>query len=501
MRPAFSRDERGATVAEYVVIVGVIALGLAGAFKAFGSSVFGASGAQGETVTCVAMGDSTACAQGAGGGFPAPPGGGSPGGGSPGANPGPLASGSDCPNGFCVPGSNNCFVAGTPVATPSGLVPIERIHAGDEVLTLEPRTGEVRVGHAGATFVTPDRDIVDVRLRASGAPLRATPEHPFLTRDRGWVLARDLEPGEPLVSADGAAIPVEALSAEASHEVVFNFEVEETHVYFVGDERIAVHNVCTDPASTPRTPPPVPPKENKPASAVLDNQTTHAAKFPTVVDAQSLEQHVAQIFKDRGYGPPTVLKNDLPALDGQTMFVSQRVYGQLPDGVAESIVANGSVASEYRNNGITSTGDAQAQFAQDWTGKSVGDVAKDVASHKGPGAASSKGTKWVGVTTDFNYVYNGFDASKTGSKGENTGLVLVVTQGPNDKVLQTASMQAYMPVNKWTKQPTKVFGVTTTVNPDGTKTYTDNESEHLFAGAIPPESIVYAASAKPANSR
>jgi hypothetical protein len=237
-------DRRGATLVEYLVVVGLVGLGGVTAYKVFGARVFGADEAQGRTVECVAMGGGS-CG-GAGGAIPSPPGGGADPGGGAGAGPG-----GECPGGACVPGTGNCFVAGTPIATPAGEVSIERLRAGDEVWTLRPETGEVLVRRVSATFATPERDIVDVRVRGSDAALRSTPEHPFLTLDRGWVVARDLAPGEPVVTADGAAVAVESLSAEGAREEVYNFEVEETHAYFVGEARVAVHNYCAPNSYNP----------------------------------------------------------------------------------------------------------------------------------------------------------------------------------------------------------------------------------------------------------
>ena len=207
-------DDRGATVAEYIVIVALIALGCIAGFKALRASVATASGDQGATIECVA---------GAGG------------------DCSPTVA-QACTGDTCK--GPSCFVAGTPVATPSGVVPIERVRRGDEVLTFREETGEVLVGHVSATFVTRDKGVLDVHVRGETAPLRATLGHQFFTLDRGWVPAVELAPGEPLVDVRGVVVPVESLTPVATHDTVYNFEVEGTHTYFVGDARIAVHNPC-----------------------------------------------------------------------------------------------------------------------------------------------------------------------------------------------------------------------------------------------------------------
>jgi hypothetical protein len=216
-----------------IVIVGVVALGLMGAFKTFGASIFGASRAQGETVTCLASNDPN-CGYGAGAGAIPPP-------------PPPSVGSNDvvCSGGICtVPG--NCFVAGTPVATPDGDRAIEELRVGDLVLARDEQSGEVRPSPVTRTFITPERPVVDVRVRETpDAEIRATPGHPFWTTDRGWIAAAELGIGEELLDASGRAVHVDGLAAEAAAETVFNLEIADLHTYFVGAARVWVHNACT----------------------------------------------------------------------------------------------------------------------------------------------------------------------------------------------------------------------------------------------------------------
>ena len=144
----------------------------------------------------------------------------------------------------------NCFVAGTPVATPDGTRPIEQVKAGDLVTTRDEATGSVYAARVLKTFVTPSMPVVDVRVsEAPGSVIRATPGHRFWTADRGWIGAGALVPGEALLSASGDRVHVDgAAAAEAATATVYNFEVEGAHTYFVGAARVWVHN--PDPASS-----------------------------------------------------------------------------------------------------------------------------------------------------------------------------------------------------------------------------------------------------------
>ena len=102
-----------------------------------------------------------------------------------------------------------CFVAGTLVTTLSGLVPIEDIQIGDQVLARSEETGELSLREVTETFVTPDKAIWEVDVEdASGAveTLGTTAEHPFAVQGEGWVLASQLQPGDPIGSAFDAKV-------------------------------------------------------------------------------------------------------------------------------------------------------------------------------------------------------------------------------------------------------------------------------------------------------
>ena len=81
-----------------------------------------------------------------------------------------------------------CFPAGTPVATPTGDVPIEQLRPGDLVLTPEgqrPVIATMERPYAGGLTV----------IQAEGRTVTATDNHRFMTTD-GWRKAADLEAGD-----------------------------------------------------------------------------------------------------------------------------------------------------------------------------------------------------------------------------------------------------------------------------------------------------------------
>lgn len=86
---------------------------------------------------------------------------------------------------------DECFVAGTLVATPLGRRPIEQLRPGDKVLTSDGVMSIKRIVRNSA------KQLVEVKL-GNGNTIRCTPEHPFFT-DAGWVCAKNLA-GRRLIS-------------------------------------------------------------------------------------------------------------------------------------------------------------------------------------------------------------------------------------------------------------------------------------------------------------
>ena len=79
----------------------------------------------------------------------------------------------------------------------------------------------------------------------------ATDEHPFYVVDVGWTTADAVQVGQKLVGAGGAVLTVVANRdwKPDGGVVVYNFQVEGDHTYFVGDihaqgEWVWTHNMC-----------------------------------------------------------------------------------------------------------------------------------------------------------------------------------------------------------------------------------------------------------------
>ena len=71
---------------------------------------------------------------------------------------------------------------------------------------------------------------------------------------KGWTSAATLRAGDQLVALNGELVTVELVQHELLETPVkvYNFEVEDFHTYFVGDEPVLVHNTCGQSAILPK---------------------------------------------------------------------------------------------------------------------------------------------------------------------------------------------------------------------------------------------------------
>ena len=141
-------------------------------------------------------------------------------------------------------GMIQCFIAGTLVATKSGLVPIEDIQPGDLVWATDEETGETALKEVVQTFRNETEEWVHVKV--NGEEITCTPMHPFYSPVKGWTSAVDLRAGDILVMLNGEYVVVEQIQHELleSPEITYNFEVEDYHTYYVGESSVWTHNKC-----------------------------------------------------------------------------------------------------------------------------------------------------------------------------------------------------------------------------------------------------------------
>lgn len=131
-----------------------------------------------------------------------------------------------------------CFVVGTPVWTRLGLVPIEQIHAGDEVLSQDPDTGELAYKIVTFTTIRPPSPVLT--LTAGGDSVTTTLGHRFWRTGSGWIMAKQVAAGIPLHRMDGSH-PLD-LVVPAGDAPAYNLVVDDFHTYFVGQAGWLVHD-------------------------------------------------------------------------------------------------------------------------------------------------------------------------------------------------------------------------------------------------------------------
>jgi hypothetical protein len=149
---------------------------------------------------------------------------------------------------FAADVSVDCFVAGTPIHTVTGLRPIESVAVGDQVLTQNPRTGALNYRPVVATVRGKSEPVVTINLGPQS--ISATHIERFWKVGKGWVMARELKPGDVLRALGGVAV-VENVARTGS-EPVFNLTVLQAESFFVGDRGMLVHdNSLIEPVDVP----------------------------------------------------------------------------------------------------------------------------------------------------------------------------------------------------------------------------------------------------------
>ncbi len=168
-----------------------------------------------------------------------------------------------------------CFVAGTLVHTAEGLKPIEQIKVGDLVRTYDESGRKFLTGKVTELYRHNVKLLYKIIL-SDGSVLKTTWNHPFYVTGSGverianseqriaaslsamliinnntvkserkgsWVEAKDLHRGNSLLNSRGNPASVVSVEPLPSPDItVYNFEVEGTHNYFVGEQGVLVHN-------------------------------------------------------------------------------------------------------------------------------------------------------------------------------------------------------------------------------------------------------------------
>ncbi len=132
----------------------------------------------------------------------------------------------------------SCFAAGTPVHTQKGLRPIEHLQVGDLVLCQDTTSVALSYQPVLVTHHNPPAETFRVHL--DDQTIVASAFHRFWKAGHGWVMARDLKPGDTLRTLDG--LRSVAAVEPGPVQPVFNLDVAVGRSFFVGKQGALVHD-------------------------------------------------------------------------------------------------------------------------------------------------------------------------------------------------------------------------------------------------------------------
>ena len=141
-----------------------------------------------------------------------------------------------------------CFAAGTPVHTIDGPRAIDQLQVGDRVLSQDTTTGALSFQPVVA--VHHNKPAPTLKLSLGGESLTATGIHRFWKAGQGWVMARDLKPGDVVRTVGGTA-RIESVESDTV-KPVFNLDVARNRNFFVGQHGCLVYDFSiVQPVMTP----------------------------------------------------------------------------------------------------------------------------------------------------------------------------------------------------------------------------------------------------------
>lgn len=180
-----------------------------------------------------------------------------------------------------------CFVEGTLVETPDGKVAIEDIKVGDWVLSKDDLTGKVAFKQVTTLFRNADKLIYELSVvneQGETEVIGTTAEHPFYVKDKGWTKTIQLLVGDKITTADDNIVTVFAVRLSPTRQDTYNFEVDDYHTYFVGKNKLWVHNECFDKQLVWDSVGKLPKSERRSVSSLLALREKHLKKLKDYID-------------------------------------------------------------------------------------------------------------------------------------------------------------------------------------------------------------------------
>lgn len=143
---------------------------------------------------------------------------------------------------------HSCFAAGTTVRTPQGPRPIEEIRPGDQVLSEDTTTGAFAYRAVVTAYHNPPNETH--RIDLGDEAIVATGIHRLWKAGHGWVMARDVKPGDRLRTIGGTA-KVVSVEKDAV-QPVYNLQLAGGDNFCVGGQGVIAHdNSFVEPVAKP----------------------------------------------------------------------------------------------------------------------------------------------------------------------------------------------------------------------------------------------------------
>ena len=137
-------------------------------------------------------------------------------------------------------GGNACFTTDTLVTTADNQIAIGDIKIGDKVLSANSTTNVTEFKEV-VNIVKHDVSEV-IEITVENETLRTTASHPFITKNRGEVIAKWLEVGDELIDNNAKEHKITNIKKVKTNETVYEILVKDNHNYYVGKNKVLVSN-------------------------------------------------------------------------------------------------------------------------------------------------------------------------------------------------------------------------------------------------------------------
>ncbi len=134
-----------------------------------------------------------------------------------------------------------CFIAGTQIRIPDGMINIEDIKEGDFVLATDPELQKTEKYKVIETIIRLVPRVYELTFDGVET-ITVSPEHPFWIVDQGWTQVKDLKVGSFALTIEGKKIQLTGIKLIEKETTVYNITVAGIHTYHVGKIGILVHN-------------------------------------------------------------------------------------------------------------------------------------------------------------------------------------------------------------------------------------------------------------------